>query len=136
MVLDLRRTVMSRKFNQSREVTQKFSSKLFEYMKGVMEVDPKHVFTKPELCAAFDFSERYVRRELERIANYYPVIATSDSIGYRLGLFDDSMSEEELEDLCNDYDHQLAELQSRVESLYARMKPLLAAKVKIKERIK
>ena len=88
--------------------------------------DKGHVFTKEELVAKTNLSERAVRNQLSEIANHYPVIATSDRKGYELLSYDDSTSDDELKAMIAKAEHQLAELQSRVDALKARMRPLIA----------
>ena len=81
-------------------------------------------------------SDRHVRKELERIANYHPIIATSNRKGYKLALFSDDMDKEELLEILREIEHEIAELSSRVNSLYARMNPLIAMKVELEQSIR
>lgn len=122
---------MGNKYSQTKEAREKLKSRLLDYMIAVHGTEPDHYFTKDELTAAVGCSERAVRHELEKIANYYPIIATSERKGYRIFLLDDSIDEFNLNKARADIDHTLAELQSRVLSLQARMYPLIAARVEI-----
>ena len=126
---------MGNKYSQTEAAKLNYSSPLFNYMDSVVRNDPKHVFTKDELCATLNYSDRAVRKSLERMANYYPVISFSSEKGYRFVRFDDSTSVDTLKGMYDDAGHALAELQSRVESLQARMKPLIAFRVEAVQRI-
>lgn len=126
---------MGNKYSQTNEAKEQYTSPLLKYMGAVTLIDPKHIFTRDELAAHLNCSDRKVRREVEKLANYYPIISVSSKQGYRLGSFDDKSSYETLKSLKEDVRHTLAELQSRIESLQARMKPLIALDVKISEQI-
>lgn len=118
---------MGNKYDQSRNAKDKFESPILDYMIQRQMANPEKPITKWELAAVFNKSERMIRRDLEKIANYYPLIATSDHEGYKVLLFDESMPADKLENIRDAYQHQLNELMSRVESLNARMQPLIAA---------
>lgn len=122
---------MGNKYSQTEEAKREFTSPLLTYMKAVNRYETNHVFTKEELRAVLSCSDRHLRHEMEKIANYYPIVATSDSKGYQLATFSDDMELEMLVEISKSYEHQLAELQSRVNSLYARMNPLIASQVEI-----
>lgn len=122
---------MGNKYSQTEEAKREFTSPLLTYMKAVNNYEINHVFTKDELRGVLSCSDRHLRHEMEKIANYYPIVATSDSKGYRLLVFTDSMDLGDLDEISKAYEHQLAELNSRVNSLYARMNPIIAAKVEI-----
>ena len=118
-----------KKYKQTKEEKAKLaaSSTLFLYMTAVLDNDPMHVFTKDELQKVLSVDERTVRHELERIANYYPVVAVSSEKGYRLmPKFSEESSVEFLENMLDLMQHQINEIDSRVESLKARKKPLIA----------
>lgn len=73
-------------------------------------------FTKEEIAAHFNISERSARDMVSAVAKLQPIIATSDQRGYRLaGTLKD----------YNDAKHQWAELDSRIAELEARKKPLI-----------
>ena len=129
---------MGNKYSQTEEARNLYLKRvdpLFIYMVDKSYYQPKHIFTKEELCDQLNLSERAVRKSLEKMANYYPVISFSNKKGYRYGVFNDNTKIEDLEELLDDTEHAIAELQSRIESLQARMKPLIALKVKVSERI-
>ena len=126
---------MGNKYSQTNEAKEQYTSSLLKHMGAVTLIDPKHIFTRDELAAHLNYSDRKVRREIEKLANYYPIISVSSKQGYRLGSFDENASYDTLKSLKEDVRHALAELQSRVESLQARMKPLIALYVKTNEQI-
>ena len=125
---------MGKQYPQTEEARMRLSNPAFAYITYVREdIDKDHVFTKDELIAHTGYSDRAIRNQLAEIANYYPIIATSDKKGYRLLSFDESTSFSQLIAMYDEADHQLAELQSRIDALKARMKPLIAFKTKVNE---
>ena len=84
------------------------------------------VFTKDQLCATFNMSERAVRSELEKIANYYPIRATAGRKGYSLISFREDYDVNQLKEIKDEAYDQIRELQNRIDCLKARMKPLIA----------
>ena len=120
------------KYSQTEEAKAKFESPMLNYMKRVIENDKHHIFTKDELIAALSLTEREVRRQVALIANYYPLFSFSNKKGYCIGSFDDNATTQELSFLYDDCCHAIAELESRVQELKARMKPLIALKEKVK----
>lgn len=124
------------KYDQSREAKEKFNSPLYTYMLSVLSYEPEHLFTREELREVLQMSDRQVRKEMERIANYHPLIATSNRKGYKLALFSDTDSKEDMIALLREVEHEIAELSSRVNSLYARMNPLIAMKVELEQSIR
>ena len=94
-----------------------------------------YIFVKDELVSLTGYSERAVRNQIAEIANYYPVIATSDRKGYQILSFNEFDSTESIETMVAKAEHQLAELQSRIDALKARMKPLIAFKAKAEEEL-
>jgi len=126
---------MGNKYPQTNEAKAEFKSPLLNYMVAVEMIEPDHIFTRDELSRVFETSDRAIRKEMEHLANFYPVISTSNKKGYKIGRFNDTDSLETLNELLNKTDHTLNELQCRVESLQARMKPLIALKEKLKEKI-
>ena len=126
---------MGNKYSQTNEAKENYTSPLLDYMRGVTLIDPKHIFTRDEIADHLNCSDRVARKEVEKLANYYPIISVSSKQGYRLGSFDDKDSYEDLKSLKDETRYALSELQSRIESLQARMKPLIALDVKISEEI-
>lgn len=125
---------MGKQYPQTEEARMHLSNPAFNYITYVREdIDKDHVFTKDELVARTGYSERAIRNQLAEIANYYPMIATSDKKGYRVLSFDENTSFSQLIAMYDEADHQLAELQSRIDALKARMKPLIAFKYKLNE---
>lgn len=120
---------MGKHYPQTEEAKRNFTNLVFKYIVNVRKYNDKnHIFTKDELVSSTGYSERMVRSQLSEIANYYPIIATSDRKGYKLLSFDDETSDEELKTMFEETEHQIAELQSRIDALKARMKPLIAFK--------
>jgi len=114
---------MKKKYEQTQEAKENFKSDILAYML----TDPTRVYTKTELAARFNMSERKVRLELEKIANFYPIRATAGRKGYSLIYFDNESSFDELTQANMDCFYQIKEIQSRIDSLKARMKPLIAS---------
>lgn len=115
----------SKNYDQSQKAKKEFqrTSALAAYMLG----DANRVFTKEELMEVMgNISDRAIREKLAEVANYYPIVATSDKKGYRLICFSDRDTPETLQALYDDCQHQLNELQCRIDNLKARMKPLRA----------
>lgn len=115
----------SKNYDQSQKAKKEFqrTSTLAAYMLG----DANRVFTKEELMEVLGVhSDRGIREKLAEVANYYPIVATSDKKGYRLICFSDRDTPETLQALYEDCQHQLNELQCRIDNLKARMKPLRA----------
>lgn len=127
---------MGNKYPQTQEAKEKFTSPLLDYMQRTVEADPRHVFTRAELTEAFGKGDREMRRELEKIANFYPIISTSDKGGYQLGHFKDDYTTQHLSLVYEDCVHAIAEIASRVESLNARLKPLIALKIELEDKIR
>lgn len=115
---------MSKKLNQSKIAKENFKSEMLDYLTTNPETH-----TKLELASHFHISEREVRRKIEEVANYYPVIATSNQKGYRVAIWSKDMSSKELKDTLEDIMHEVREINSRIRRLKARLKPLIANKV-------
>lgn len=122
---------MGRKWEQSNENKEKFKSEVLAYML----LDPKRVYTKQELSAHFEMSERAIRMELERIANFYPVRASAGKKGYSLIQINDDSNFEELMDANAESHFQIKEIEHRIEALKARLKPLIAMQIETSNRI-
>lgn len=112
-----------KKYSQTEQAKKELKSDILDFLLR----HPNQVFTKQELCATFNLNEREVRSELERIANYYPIRATAGRKGYSLLSWNENTSADELMQIGAECAKQINELQHRVESLQARMKPLVAA---------
>lgn len=121
---------MSKNYNQSKKAKEEFKSELLDYM---LE-DKFKVYDKWELAAKYDVTEREIRRRLEEIANYYPVIATSDKKGYAIAVWDENMDNESLIAVHEEIMHQIAEINSRIKNLKARLKPLIANHIVLKDK--
>ena len=126
---------MGNKYSQTNEAKTNYNSPLLQFMGATALLDPKHVFTRDEIANHLNCSDRAARREVEKLANYYPIISVSSKQGYRYGIFRERTLDADLEELERETDHALAELESRVKSLQARMKPLIAFKAKLREEI-
>lgn len=92
----------------------------------VLKNHTNNVFDKEGLIAFTGKSERQVRAELEHIANFYPIRATAGRKGYKLLTFEEDASVETLKEVNMEAFLQICELQNRINSLKARMKPLIA----------
>ena len=91
-----------------------------------MRGDANKVHTREELAETFNMSDRSIRKKVEEIANYLPVVALSDSKGYRILCFNEETTIEEFKEMYEDAQHQINDFKSRIENLKARMKPLVA----------
>lgn len=118
-------------YNQSNKVKESFSNPLFDYL--TLDINKNKSFDKWELAAMFNTSERNIRKQYEEIANYYPVVATSDKKGYKLVTWDSDMPTDALEETEQELLHQINEIESRIDNLNARLKPLIANRIKIRE---
>lgn len=118
---------MGKQYPQTAEAKQSLSNSTFKYIVAIREYENKNrIFTKDELVANTNLSERAVRVQLSEIANHYPIFATSDRKGYQILSYDENTTDEELKEMVEKTEHQLAELQSRIDALKARMRPLIA----------
>ena len=84
-------------------------------------------YSKEQIAEHFGVSVRTAREMISIVAHYQPIIATSDSRGYRLA------------DKGKDYEdtkHQWAELDSRIAELEARKKPLIWFCEKVEEAVR
>lgn len=122
---------MSYKYQQTKEAKINLQSDILDFLQRY----PGVTFTRQELCAVFDRSDRSVRAELERIANYYPIRATAGRKGYSLICWNENTTDEELKEIGDECSKQIAELQHRIDSLNARLKPLIAALKVIDEKV-
>lgn len=121
----------NKKYNQSNQAKKEFKSVVYDYMCQ----DPQRTYTKEELAAHFGYTCRAIRNCISRVANYYPIIATSDKKGYKLAHWTMEMDSQELNDVNEEILHEIAELNSRIKELKARLKPLIANKVVLTKRI-
>ena len=95
--------------------------KLYNYMK-----DNNRYCTKQELMALFNTGERQVRDIISTLSQQSPIIATSDKKGYKLAY--------KVTDL-DDVEHTLAELDSRIEELEKKKKPLLQWRELVRQKV-
>lgn len=126
---------MGKKYQQTEEAKELFKSPLLAYIQSVVSENPRHVFTKEELIETSQLSDRAVRDQMERIANFYPIISFSDRKGYTYGHFKGNESNQDLALLFDDVNHAIHEINSRVECLNARLKPLIALQEVLKAKI-
>lgn len=76
----------------------------------------ERTWTKEELAQHFNINERTVREMVAELGKRQPVIAVSDNTGYRLA--------QKMKDY-DDVKHAWAEIDSRIEELEKRKKPLI-----------
>ena len=83
---------------------------LYSYMKHY------GTFTKSEICHILGITnERHAREIISLVGAKQPVISTSNKKGYRLAKTKDDL---------DDAEHTAAELSSRLEEIYRRLKPI------------
>lgn len=125
---------MSKNYDQSKKAKAEFikSSPLAIYMRG----DYTKIFTREELMEVLSVNgERQMREQLSKLANYFPVVATSDRKGYQLLEITDENNIEQLTEISELAQHQINELQCRIDNLKARMKPLVAIQKVIEKKL-
>lgn len=89
-----------------------------QQLREMAEILASHWMTKPEIIRLFNFkTEREARRNIEKIANHYPVISTSTRAGYKVATNDDCTEMLKLAD---------KELELKIKALQARREPLRA----------
>lgn len=110
------------KYNQTQKAKEEFKSPLLDILMN----KPNFLFKKEELMAMTGWNERKVRAEIEKIANYYPIYASAGRKGYGIMHFDDNYDLEIIKGLNQAAFDEMCELQHRVDSIKARMKPLIA----------
>ena len=115
---------MGKNYNQSKKAKEEFlkGSAIALYMRG----DASKVYTREDLAETFNMSDRSIREKVSEIANYLPVIALTDSKGYRILCFNEETTIEEFKEMYEDAQHQINDFKSRIDNLKARMKPLVA----------
>lgn len=115
---------MGKKYKQNQEGLKqlKEESVILGYL--LNETEPNRVYTKQELMNITGMSERKVRLEIERIANFYPVRASAGGVGYSIIVCGESV--ESLRAANEEAFAQICEIQNRINSLKARLKPLIA----------
>lgn len=124
---------MSKNYNQSKKSKEEFirTSALAIYMKG----DYTRIYTKAELQEVLSIkSDRAMREKLSELANYVPVVATSNRKGYQLLEINDDYDAKQLADIDDLATHEINELQCRIDNIKARMKPLVAIKKVIEKK--
>ena len=114
---------MGNKYLQNKETKEQLEKE--SLVLPWLQSTPGIVWKKEELMAFTGLSERQVRHEMERIANFYPVRATAGRKGYSLITFDKE-NLVEVDRANKEAFAQVCELQNRIDSLKARMKPLIA----------
>ena len=82
--------------------------------------------TKEELMDFLHLGERQTRDVIATVSQYQPIIATSDKKGYKLAY--------KVTDL-DDVEHTLAELDSRIEELEKKKKPLLQWRELVRQKV-
>lgn len=79
--------------------------------------------TKEELSTKYDLDERTIRRIIQEISCYFPIISFSSTKGYYIPTLDENANTKEI---LEDIQHTLNEHMSRVNELKRKMKPLIA----------
>lgn len=86
--------------------------------------------TKEELSIKYDLDERTIRRIVQKISYYFPVISFSSVKGYYIPTLDENTNTKEI---LEDLQHTINEHQSRINELKRKMKPLIAT-IKVMEK--
>lgn len=113
---------MSKKYLQTQAEKENLKSVILDILKE----RPNTYIAKSELITRTGMNERKVRAEIEKIANYYPIRATAGRKGYALIWFDENSDIEQLKATIQEAFLQSCEIQNRIDSLKARLKPLIA----------
>ena len=113
---------MSNKLVQSNKAKEEFTSLFL----ATNSINYNKDITRKDLIEQFNISDGAIRREVAKIANYYPVLSHSGKKGYRLAKRIDLSSKEELLEEMEIVKRVLAEDNSRIRQLKARQKPLIA----------
>lgn len=79
--------------------------------------------TKQELSVKYNLDERSIRRIIQEISYYFPVISFSSTKGYYIPTLDENTNTKEI---LEDLQHTINEHQSRIGELKRKMKPLIA----------
>lgn len=86
--------------------------------------------TKQELSVKYDLDERTIRRIVQKISYYFPVVSFSSKKGYYIPILDENANTKEI---LEDLQHTINEHQSRINELKRKMKPLIAT-IKVMEK--
>ena len=123
----------NKKIIQTKKAKEHFTSPILEILKNANEN-----VSYFELCNIMNTSKRTVRRELSEIALFYALISLSDSNkgGHRIACNLEKTND--IEKIKKDYidvEHMIRELKSRILVLQRRMKPLIAWKKVVDNKI-
>lgn len=88
----------------------------------------KGVCFKDDLKFKYNYSERGIRNEIQRISMFFPVISCSRRKGYRIINVEETIKNNKQQEEINEINLTLHELNCRIKQLKKRMKPLIAAK--------
>lgn len=106
-------------------VTKQIMQRANRLFKEYMNYPPRHILTKEEIAIIIGVkNERSARDVISALAKKVPIIATSDAKGYWM-----ARTTEDIEFVK----HVWMEIDSRIEELEARKKPLIAFYEKAKE---
>jgi|AGTN01.2.fsa_nt_gi hypothetical protein len=114
-------------YPQTVEAKKQFKSELLDLW---MEYNGGARITRWELSELWHKSDRAVRKEINRIANYFAILSNSGQEGYELVIKPEAIKDNPyaLKRYVDLVDHSLAESKSRIEELSARQKPLIAVR--------
>lgn len=120
---------MNKNIKQNKENKEKFYSVLVEPLL-------KEICNKEDLMFTYNYSERGVRKEIQEISMFFPVISYSKQKGYRIIDVEKCINEEICLEEIQEINCVINELQSRIVMLKKKMKPLIACKKVLEKRIK
>lgn len=110
-------------YKQRKEkIKKKYESIILDLKKGRC--------TKEELSTKYDLDERTIRRIIQGISYYFPVVSFSSTKGYYIPTLDENTNTKEI---LEDLKHTINEHLSRVNELKRKMKPLIAT-IKVMEK--
>lgn len=114
-------------YKQTVEAKKNFRSELLDIW---LDYNGGSRITRQELKDLWGRSDRAVRKEINRIANYFAIISVSSRKGYELVITPHLVQNNPLvlKTQLDDIEHCLREFESRKEEINARMKPLIACK--------
>lgn len=92
------------------------------------------VFTRDELAARFNTSDREMRREIALIAEFYPILSLSRLKGYCLVEWNGDADVNYLNIVRNYLIDQVKEDNNRIKAIKKRMRPLIA-NIKVLDKI-
>lgn len=107
-----------------------FKSKMLDIFKA----HPNENLTRQQLCEMSGYCDSIMRREVSKVARFYPVISLSKNQGYAFIEWNSLNSKDELEKVRQLIWEQMLETQNRVDALKKRLKPLIA-NLKVLDRI-